>query len=148
VRGIFVYAVDCAPPSCRWLYVVVDICRSRHTFYMTSAVDKPIVWLRGEIKTPPFSAAARLETGLLLRRLQQGARLGMPHSRPMPSVGRRCHELRIVDPGKTWRIVYRADPDAIIIADVFQKTTQQTPARVVADCARRLRLYDETTREG
>ena len=69
---------------------------------------KPLVWLHGEIKTPPFSAEARLEVGVLLRRLQQGERLGLPASRPMPAIGRRCHELRIVDADQTWRIVYRA----------------------------------------
>lgn len=50
--------------------------------------DKPLVWLRGEVKSPPFSAAARLEAGWLLRRLQAGEKLGMPHSRPMPTIGR------------------------------------------------------------
>jgi hypothetical protein len=43
-----------------------------------ATTDKPIVWLRGEVKTPPFSAAARLEAGTLLRRLQRGEKLGMP----------------------------------------------------------------------
>ena len=62
--------------------------------------DKPLVWLRGEVKTPPFSAEARLEAGSLL-----------------------------------------------VIADVFQKTTRQTPDRVIADCARRLASYDRLTRE-
>lgn len=104
--------------------------------------DKPLVWLRGEVKTPPFSAEARVEAGGLLRRLQRGERLGMPHSRPMPAIGRRCHELRVVDAGKTWRIVYRLDGDAVVIADVFQKVTQQTPKRVIQDCQRRLALYD------
>ena len=104
--------------------------------------DKPRVWLRGEGKTPPFSAEARVEAGVLLRRLQRGERLRMPHSRPMGTIGRRCHELRIVDAGKTWRIVYRLDDDAVVIADVFQKGTQQTPTRVVQDCRRRLGLYD------
>jgi phage-related protein len=108
--------------------------------------DKPLVWLRGKVKTPPFSAATRLEAGALLRRLQQGEKLGMPHSRPMPSIGRRCHELRLVDAGKTWRVIYRIDPDAIVIADVFAKTTRRTPARTIADCARRLTLYDQLTR--
>jgi phage-related protein len=60
----------------------------------------------------------------------------------MPTIGRRCHELRIVDAGKTWRIVYRLDDDAVVIADVFQKGTQQTPPRVIQDCRRRLALYD------
>ena len=109
--------------------------------------DKPLVWLRGEVKTPPFSAAARLEAGSLLRRLQGGEKLGMPHSRPMPAIGRRCHELRVVDVGKTWRVIYRLDSDAIVIADVFQKTTPATPRRVITDCGRHLALYDQLTRE-
>ena len=104
--------------------------------------DKPLVWLRGEVRTPPFSAEARVEAGGLLRRLQRGERLGMPHSRPMAAIGRRCHELRVVDAGKTWRIVYRLDGDAVVIAEVFQKTTQQTPTRVIQDCRRRLAQYD------
>lgn len=104
--------------------------------------DKPLVWLRGEVKTPPFSSEARVEAGILLRRLQRGESLSMPHSRPMPVIGRRCHELRIVDAGKTWRIIYRLDGDAVVIADVFQKRTQRTPPRVIADCRRRLALYD------
>ena len=112
-----------------------------------SAADKPLVWLRGEVKTPPFSPAARLEAGALLRRLQAGEQLSMPHSRPMPAIGARCHELRVVDEARTWRIVYRIDADAIVIADVFPKTTQQTPQRVIADCKRRLRLYDQLSRE-
>ena len=112
-----------------------------------AAADKPLVWLRGEVKTPPFSPAARLEAGALLRRLQAGETLSMPHSRPMPSIGSRCHELRVRDTEKTWRLVYRIDPDAIVLADVLQKTTQQPPARVIADCKRRLRLYDHLSWE-
>jgi len=59
--------------------------------------DKPLVWLSGEVKTPPFSHATRLEAGYLLRALQPGDKLSMPLSSPMPSIGSRCHELRIVD---------------------------------------------------
>lgn len=104
--------------------------------------DRPLVWLRGEVKTPPFSTSARIEAGVLLRRLQQGERLGLPHSRPMPSIAPRCHELRIQDESATWRIVYRLDPEAVIIAEVFSKKTQQTPTTVVANCRDRLRRYD------
>jgi hypothetical protein len=32
--------------------------------------DKPLIWLHAEVKTPPFSLAARLEAGTLLRQLQ------------------------------------------------------------------------------
>ena len=70
----------------------------------------------------------------------------MPHSRPMPSIGSRCHELCIPDQDKTWRIVYRTDPDAVVIAEVFEKKTRQTPKRVVETCKRRLRHYDDLTR--
>jgi len=103
------------------------------------------VWLRGEIRTPPFSALARLEAGVLLRRLQRGETLTLPHSRPMPVIGRRCHELRIPDSGATWRVIYRLDPDAIVIGEVFSKKTTQTPDAVIDGCRRRFRAYDEAT---
>lgn len=62
-----------------------------------NAKDKPLVWFHGEVKTPPFSQAARIEAGFLLRQLQAGKNLELPRSRPMPSIGPRCHELRIND---------------------------------------------------
>lgn len=67
----------------------------------------------------------------------------MPHSRPMPSIGRRCHELRIVDESATWRIVYFADRDAVVILEVFSKKTRATPKRVIETCKSRLALYRE-----
>ena len=105
--------------------------------------DRPLAWLHGEVRTPPFSQAARIEAGHLLRELQRGKLLSMPHSRPMPAVGPRCHELRVVDEGVTWRIIYRIDPDAIVIAEVFAKKTAQTPAAVREACRRRLKDYDD-----
>jgi phage-related protein len=110
-----------------------------------SLTDKPLVWLHGEIKTPPFGEEARSEAGVLLRRLQKGENLSLPHSRPMPMIGEHCHELRIRDREKNWRIVYRVDPDAIVIAEVFPKMTQQTPKPVIDTCKRRLRRYDDLT---
>ena len=79
-----------------------------------------------------------------MRRLQQGESLSMPHSRPMPSIGPRCHELRIEDgPMRaTWRLFYRIDADAIVLIDVVQKTTQATPQSVIARAKQRLRDYD------
>jgi phage-related protein len=95
------------------------------------------------VKTPPFSASGRLEAGVLLRRLQKGALLALPHSRPMPAIGARCHELRINDKTKSWRIVYRVDPDAIVIVDVFEKRTQTTPTQTILQCRKRLSAYDQ-----
>lgn len=107
-----------------------------------NAMDKPLIWLHGEVKTPPFSPTARLEAGLLLRKLQRSERLGMPHSRTMPTIGLRCHELRITDAGVTWRIIYRIDSDAIVILEVFSKRTRVTPESVIETCRQRIRSYD------
>jgi phage-related protein len=106
--------------------------------------ERPLVWLHGEVKTPPFTAAARIEAGVLLRRLQRGESLGLPHSRPLPDIGRRCHELRIPDEDQTWRIIYRTDPDAVVILEVFSKKSQQIPKPVIAVCRRRQKQYDES----
>jgi phage-related protein len=105
--------------------------------------DKPLIWLHGEVKTPPFSLEARLEAGYLFRKLQRGKLLSLPHSRPMPSIGARCHELRINDKNSTWRIVYRLDADAIVIVEVFQKKTRQTPDKIIKACQQRLAKYDQ-----
>lgn len=105
-------------------------------------LDKDLVWLRDGVKSPPFTKTARIEAGFLLRRLQRGDPLAPPHSRPMPEIGTRCHELRIVDQGIAWRLVYRVDPDAIVIAEVFAKKTAKTPRATIDTCKRRYRDYD------
>jgi len=109
--------------------------------------DRPIVWIAGEVKTPPFSDEARREAGYLLRLLQRGDTLSLPHSRPMPSIGRGCHELRIVDRDGTWRIVYHVDAQAVAILEVFSKKTQATPQRVIDAAKRRLAEYRRALRE-
>jgi len=106
-----------------------------------STSGKPLRWLHGEVKTPPMSVEARREMGMLLRELQEGEQPSMPHSRPMPNVGIRCHELRVNDRNKTGRLIYRTDPDAIVILEVFEKKTSQTPQQVFENCQHRLRLY-------
>ena len=96
----------------------------------------------GEIKTPPFSAEARKEAGRHLRLLQDGEPLGMPHSRPMPSIGAGCHELRVRDETVNWRIFYRLDVDQVLVIGVFAKKTGKTPRRVIELCRKRLRDFD------
>ena len=98
--------------------------------------------MHGEVKTPPFSKLARLQAGFLLRLLQRGEKIAMPHSRPMPSIGRRCHELRVSDEKVSWRVVYRIDEDAIVILEVFSKKTGKTPKSIIDICRARLREYD------
>lgn len=110
--------------------------------------DKPLVWLEGKFQSPPFSLEARRRAGWLLRRLQGGESLKMPDSRPMPTVGPRCHELRITDraAGKEWRIIYGSDPDAVVLANVFATKTRSTPKSAITRASRRLRNYDEAAR--
>ena len=109
--------------------------------------DKPLVWLHGEVKSPPFSHAARVEAGFLLRRLQNGETIDMPSSRRMPMIGSNCHELRIDDGDVTWRILYHIDSDAIVILEVFQKKTRTAPKQVIEIAKKRLRAYQRMTRE-
>ena len=108
-----------------------------------SPSDKPLVWLHGEIKTPPMSRQARLDAGFLLRQLQQGESLSLPASRPMPVIGARCHELRLSDADAEWRVFYRTDSDAVVIAEVIKKQSRTTPKKVLDNCRRRLAAYDK-----
>jgi len=110
--------------------------------------DKPIVWLQGKVTTPPFSQNARIEAGYLLRQLQKGSKLSLPHSRPMPSIATRCHELRINDENGTWRIIYRIYEDAVLILEVFSKKTNQTPKAIIAACKARVKRFDADCSEG
>jgi len=50
----------------------------------------------------------------------------------MPSVDPHCHELRITDEDKIWRMIYRID--AMVIAEVFKKKTDKTPESVIEVC--------------
>ncbi len=104
---------------------------------------KPVAWLSGEVRTPPFSVEARAEAGRLLRRVQEGESVGMPHSWPRPSCGARVHVLRVRYVMANWRLVYRTDAAAVLFVAVFQNTTRQTPKSVIDACKTRLRSYDE-----
>jgi phage-related protein len=104
-----------------------------------SSFDKPLAWLAGELKTPLMSSDARVEGGVLLRRVQRGEALSMPEARPMPVIGPRCHELRIDEVLKReWRAIYYVGELAIAILDVFSKNTRTTPDDVIRNCKRRL----------
>ena len=111
-----------------------------------SLQDKPLAWLHGEITSPPFSSNARIEAGYLLRQIQKGIKLSLPQSRPMPSIGTRCHELRISDENLTWRIVYKIFTDAVLILEVFEKKTSRTPKSIIDVCKQRIKLYEKDTK--
>jgi len=65
----------------------------------------------------------------------------------MPSIGTRCHELRINDEKLTWRIIYRIYTDAILILDVFEKKTNRTPKSIIDICKQRIKRYEADVKE-
>ena len=72
--------------------------------------------------------------------LAAGESLGMPVSRPMPSVEAGVHELRIKDRSGQYRIFYfTKDKDALLFFHMFKKKTQQTPIREIETGLKRLR---------
>ena len=111
------------------------------TYAWCVGTGKVLVWLSGEVRTPPFSKEARIEAGGLLRRLQDGETLTMPHSKPMGDVGPNSHELRVPDGDLDWRIMYAIRLDAIVILEVFSKKTRKTSLRVLETCRDRLKRY-------
>ena len=116
---------------------------SNLTYFLgMSPNDKPLIWMHGEVTTPPFSEIARIEAGYLLRQLQKGISLSLPQSRPMPSIGSNCHELRINDENLTWRIIYKIYTDAILILEVFEKKTSKTPKSIIDTCKKRIKRYN------
>ncbi len=113
-----------------------------------SPTHKPLAWLSGVITTPPMPEGARVQAGYLLRSLQRGDQLGMPHVRAMPSIGAGVLELRITD-GATngeWRIVVKPERDVIVVLHFFQKKTQKTPQAVLDLCKQRLAAFTQARR--
>lgn len=104
--------------------------------------ERAIVWIHGDVKSPPFSTHARKKVGSLLRVLQLGGKLQMPIARPLPIIGPRCYELRINDVNVTWRIIYRVDRTAVLILDVFKKKTEALPFTTIETCVARIQWYD------
>ncbi|MDL1979873.1 MAG: type II toxin-antitoxin system RelE/ParE family toxin [Deltaproteobacteria bacterium] len=108
--------------------------------------DKPIVWLKSEIKSPPFSEQARIQAEYLLRLLQQGNKLEMPYSKKIPDLCSRCHELRIKDKDKWYRIIYRIDQDAILLLHAFEKKSNKIPKTIMETCKQRMKWYDNASK--
>ena len=82
---------------------------------------KEIEVLPEEIRGDLADALARLDAGLMLT---------LPLSRPMPTIGRGVHELRLRDRSGVYRVVYALHTrGAVHVLCAFKKTTQATSAR-------------------
>ena len=78
------------------------------------------------LETLDFTLRRRLTD--LFAQLAEGENLGMPVSRPMPSVGHGVHELRVKDRSGQYRVFYYTKKaDAILVFHFFKKKTQELP---------------------
>lgn len=74
-----------------------------------------------------------------LARLDAGQTLNMPLSRPMPSIGKGVHELRLKDRAAAFRVVYAiVAAGTICVIHGFKKTTGATPKHNIEIARRRL----------
>jgi len=95
------------------------------------ACRREIDALPEEIRGDLADALARLDARLLL---------SMPLSRPMPSIGRGVHELRLKDRFGTYRVVYAlVRSGSVHVLHAFKKTTQGTPPKNVELARKRLK---------
>jgi phage-related protein len=86
------------------------------------------------------SPVIRRRLGEALRDMQKGISLGMPLSRPMPTVAPGVCELRVRDENSTVRVFYLAAAShAILVFHGFQKKAQKTPAREIDLARQRLK---------
>ena len=75
-----------------------------------------------------FPREIRDRLGKALYLLQVGEHLGMPLSRPMPSVARGVSELRFhCEDGQFRTFYFTASSQGILILHAFAKKTMQTP---------------------
>ena len=87
--------------------------------------------LPAEIRGDLADALARLDAGLIL---------GMPLSRPMPSIGRGVHELRLKDRSGQYRVIYALIASRTVhVLHAFKKTTLATTRRNIELARKRLK---------
>jgi phage-related protein len=87
-----------------------------------------------------YPKVVRQAIGEAILDLQNGKRIGMPLSRPMPSVAPGVHELRVRDAAGIYRAFYMVKSmHGVLIFHAFEKRTQQTPRSEIDLGARRLK---------
>lgn len=94
-----------------------------------------------------FPPEVKRSLGKAIWELQQGARLGMPLSRPMPAVLAGVEELRVKDSTGAYRaFYYTRSTRGILVFHAFSKRSQKTPPSEISLGKRRLKeLLDEET---
>ncbi len=75
-----------------------------------------------------FPEEIRRELGKAIYDLQKGAKIGMPLSKPMPSVAPGAEELRVKDSSGAYRVFYFTRlARGLLIFHAFAKKAQKTP---------------------
>ena len=93
-----------------------------------------------------FPEGVRRELGKAIFDLQRGEFLGMPLSRPMPSIASGVTELRIRDRGGIYRaFCYTNSPQGILVFHAYVKKTRAAPRQELDLARKRLKelLYEE-----
>lgn len=82
---------------------------------------------KARIELQEFPEEVRRDLGKAIFDLQRGAKLTMPLSRPMPSVGAGVEELRVKDRNGAYRVFYYTKFEgAILVFHAFIKKSQKT----------------------
>jgi len=108
---------------------------------------KPAIFHPAALKTiRGFPDEARRAMGEAILRLQHGAQLAMPLSRPMPSVAPGVAELRVKDRAGEFRtFYYTGSARGILVPHAFVKKTRAAPEHEIVLARQRLReLIHET----
>jgi phage-related protein len=86
-----------------------------------------------------LDAFTRSQIAELLALIAMGESLGLPVSRPMPSVAHGAHELRIGSASGQYRVFYFVKlKDSVLVFHMFKKKTQKTPQNEIETAQRRL----------
>lgn len=87
-----------------------------------------------------FPVTVREDLADALAKLDEGINLSMPLSRPMPSIGKGVHELRLKDRSGIYRVVdFIRKQSEILLIHAFQKKSQQTPKENIELAKQRLK---------
>ena len=87
-----------------------------------------------------LSVVLRVRIAELLDLVAHGESLGLPMSRPMPSIATGVHELRIKDSSGQYRVFYYTKVQSeILVFHCFKKKTQATPKKEMDLAKKRLK---------
>jgi phage-related protein len=95
---------------------------------------------QAERELSEFSKEARIDTYALFKRLMEGEVLSMPISRPLSSIARGLHELRLSYGSGELRVFYAIRPkDAVYVLHAGAKKRQTMDAKTKALIVGRMR---------